>query len=123
MRDIRELSKGSSMDQSKLSRRRFISQVAVAVPVSTVMLRQTARAQDAPPVTADDPTAKALLYVEDAANVDTTNPLAARYTAGQNCANCLQSPGPAGSGRLLCNLFPGKSVAEGGWCTAWAAKP
>jgi High potential iron-sulfur protein len=110
------------MDPSKLSRRRFISQVAVGVPVTAITLRQTARAQELPPVTGDDPTAKALLYVEDATTVDTSNPLAARYQAGQDCANCLQSPGASGS-RLACNLFPGKSVAPGGWCTAWAMKP
>ena len=111
------------MDHSKLNRRTFITQVAVAVPVTAITLRQTARAQDLPPVTSDDPTAKALFYVEDAANVDTSNPLAARFEPGQDCANCLQSPGPDGNGRLQCNLFPGKSVAAGGWCTAWAAKP
>jgi hypothetical protein len=111
------------MDQSKLSRRKFLSNVAVAVPVTAITLRQTAEAQDLPHVTADDPTAQALLYVEDASNVDTSNPLAARYEAGQNCANCVQIQGEDGAEWRPCNLFPGKSVHAAGWCSAWAAKP
>ena len=111
------------MDHKKLSRRRFISNVAVAVPVTAITLRQAAHAQDLPHVTADDPTAQALLYVHDAANVDTSNPLAARYEAGQTCANCVQIQGEEGAEWRPCALFPGKSVAAGGWCTAWVAKP
>jgi len=111
------------MDHSKLSRRRFISQVAVAVPVTAITLRQAAHAQDLPQVTLDDPTAKALLYVHDATQVDASNPLAARYAAGQSCANCVQIQGEDGAEWRPCNLFPGKSVSAAGWCSAWAAKP
>jgi hypothetical protein len=111
------------MDQSKLSRRRFISHVAVTVPVTAITLRQAARAQDLPHVTADDPTAQALLYVDDATQVDTSNPLAARYEEGQTCANCVQLQGEEGADWRPCNLFPGKLVSVKGWCTAWAAKP
>ncbi len=110
------------MDKRKLSRRRFLGNVAVAVPVTAITFRQ-ARAQDLPPVELDDPTAQALLYVHDAADVDTSNPLAARYEAGQTCDNCVQIQGPDGAEWRPCNLFPGKSVAGAGWCSAWAAKP
>ena len=111
------------MDQSKLSRRKFLSNVAVAVPVTAITLRQTAQAQDMPPVALDDPTAQALLYVHDAANVDTSNPAAARYEAGQTCANCVQIQGNDGDEWRPCPLFPGKSVAAAGWCSVWAPKP
>lgn len=111
------------MDHSKLSRRRFISNVAVAVPVTAITFRQAAHAQDLPPVELDDPTARALLYVHDAANVDTSNALAARYEAGQTCANCVQIQGEEGAEWRPCALFPGKSVNAAGWCTAWVAKP
>ena len=111
------------MDQSKLSRRKFLSNVAVAVPVTAVTLRQTAHAQDLPHVTADDPTAQALLYVDEASAVDTSSPLAARYEVGQTCANCVQIQGEDGAAWRPCNLFPGKSVSASGWCTAWALKP
>jgi len=110
------------MHQNKLSRRKFIGTVAVAIPVTAITVRQ-AHAQDLPPVAADDPTAKALLYVHDAANVDSSNPLAARYEAGQTCANCVQIQGEDGPEWRGCNLFPGKSVNAAGWCSAWAPKP
>lgn len=111
------------MDQSKLSRRKFLSSVAVAVPVTAITLRQTARAQDLPPVELDDPTAMALYYKHDVADIDTSSPQAARYMPGQNCANCVQIQGTDGDEWRPCALFPGKSVAAAGWCSVWAAKP
>ncbi len=112
------------MDQSKLSRRKFLSNVAVvAVPVTAISLRQTASAQDLPPVSEDDPTAVALYYKHDVADIDTSNPQAARYTDGQNCSNCVQIQGEDGAEWRPCALFPGKSVNANGWCSVWAAKP
>jgi hypothetical protein len=112
------------MDHSTLSRRRFLCNVAVvAVPVTAISLRQTASAQELAHVTLDDPTAKALLYVHDASQVDTSNPMAARYAAGQTCENCIQIQGDAGSEWRPCALFPGKAVASAGWCSVWALKP
>jgi len=111
------------MNQSRLSRRRFLGSVAVAVPVSAITLRQTAQAQDLPQLELDDAMAQALVYVHDAANVDTSNPLAARYMPGQTCANCVQIQGDDGAEWRPCALFPGKAVNAAGWCSVWAAKP
>lgn len=110
------------MDHCKLSRRRFLRNVAVAVPVTAITLRQPAQAQDLPPLALDDPMAKALYYVHDAADVDASNPLAARYMPGQTCANCVQLQGTEGAEWRPCALFPGKSVNAAGWCSIWAAK-
>jgi hypothetical protein len=111
------------MDHPKLSRRRFLSNVAVAVPVTAISLQQTAQAQDLPPVALDDPTALALYYKHDVADIDTSNPQAARYMPGQTCANCVQIQGNEGDEWRPCPLFPGKSVNAAGWCSVWAAKP
>ena len=111
------------MDPSKFSRRRFIRNAAVAFPVGIVVLEGTVHAQDVPHVTLDDPTAKALGYVEDVKNIDKANPVNARYEEGQTCANCIQLQGEAGAAWRPCNLFPGKLVAAGGWCSVWAKKP
>jgi len=111
------------MDQRNLTRRRFIRNAAVAFPVGIIALEQTALAQELPHVSLDDPTAKALLYTNDATTVDTSNPLAARYQAGQTCHNCVQLQGDDGPEWRPCALFPGKSVNVGGWCSAWAMKP
>ena len=111
------------MEQSKLTRRVFLRNAAVAFPIGAIVVESAALAQDLPHVELDDPTAKALLYVNDAAEVDKSNPLAARYAEGQHCGNCVQIQGEDGTEWRPCNLFPGKSVHVNGWCSAWAMKP
>jgi len=111
------------MERTRLSRRVFLRNAAVAFPIGAIVLERTASAQDLPHVELDDPTAKALLYVHDAKNVDTSNPLAARYEEGQHCANCVQIQGEDGAEWRPCALFPGKLVAAAGWCSVWAKKP
>ena len=116
----------------EVSRRRFLAQAAIAVPAGAVLLNAalagTAAAQAPaakaalPKLDVNDPTAKALLYVEDAAKVDRKNPLAARYTPDQKCSNCSQLQGKAGDAYRPCAIFPGKLVAAKGWCSVWAKK-
>lgn len=119
------------MNKPEVSRRRFLAQVAIAVPVGAALLDavvSTASAQAAAPAAApatlprldlNDPSAKALLYVEDASKVDRKNPLAARFTPDQNCANCSQIQGKDGDAFRPCAIFPGKLVASKGWCSVW----
>ncbi len=111
------------MDLSKLSRRRFLRNAAVAFPVGVVVLESTASAQDLPHVALDDPIAKTLLYVEDVKNIDRADSRNSKYEEGQTCANCIQLQGEAGAAWRPCNLFPGKLVAAAGWCTVWTKKP
>jgi hypothetical protein len=73
--------------------------------------------QPLPPVEADNATAKALGYVEDASKVDTAK--YKQYKADQVCNNCKLVQGKAGDARRPCQLFPGKSVAAKGWCAGW----
>jgi len=111
------------MDRSKLTRRRFLRNAAVAFPVGVVVLEGPAMAQEVPHLDPEDATAKALLYVPDAKDVDTSNPAAARFEEGQHCGNCVQLTGEEGAEWRPCNIFPGKLVAAAGWCSVWAAKP
>ncbi len=68
-------------------------------------------------LTEDDPQAKALAYVQDAATVDAEKYL--RYESGQACANCaLFLGGDAEQGG--CSIFPGKAVKATGWCSVYA---
>lgn len=97
---------------------RFAALPAVALPAVAIV-----RAQDLPRLDNGDPAAKALLYVEDAAHVDRTSPLAARYEPGQTCANCAQIKGDQGADWRPCGIFPGKLVAAAGWCSVWAPQP
>jgi hypothetical protein len=58
-----------------------------------------------------EPAAKALKYAEDARQAP---------TPGSTCANCALYQGAAGSARGPCQLFPGRDVVAGGWCSSWA---
>ena len=108
-------------DRRRLTRRRFVRNVAVGLPAGAIF--GTAKAQDMPRLTEDDPMAQALKYVHDAADVDTSDPLAARYEQGQTCVNCAQIQGEEGAEWRPCAIFPGKLVNANGWCSVWAAKP
>ena len=108
------------MSDKKLSRRRFLRDLTVTVPVSTLVLHGTAMAET-PKLTEDDPTAMALGYVDDAATTDTAK--WANYKAGQDCDNCLQIQGNEADDWRPCGIFPGKLVSGKGWCSVWVAKP
>ena len=97
-------------------RRRLLTRVALGmalIPLAGVPA--SANASDAPLVTADDPTAKALKYVSDAGKATDAKP-------GSTCANCRLYQGAAGATQGGCLLFPGKSVKSSGWCSSWTAK-
>jgi len=110
------------MSDKNFSRRTFIQSLAVALPAGAVVLQNEALAADMPKLDPNDPTAKALVYVPNAADVDTSNPLAARYEPGQVCANCAQIQGDEGAAWRPCGIFPGKLVSADGWCSVWVGK-
>ena len=61
----------------------------------------------------NEPQAKSLGYVEDAAKVDPkANP---NFKPGQHCANCLQVPtGKENGDWIPCNIFAGRQVVGQG---------
>ena len=123
------------MNKPEVSRRRFLAQVALAVPAGAVLLdavvTNQASAQAAAPAAPaklpklpkleeSDPSAKALGYVDNISKVDRKSPLAARFAPGQECDNCSQIQGKKGDAHRPCAIFPGKLVAAKGWCSVWA---
>lgn len=111
-----------TVSNQDLTRRRFLASVAMAVPASAVLANVAAAQQPLPKLDPNDPSAKALYYVEDHTKVDKKNPLAARYAPDQNCASCSQLQGKAGEAYRPCAIFPGKLVSANGWCSVWAKK-
>jgi hypothetical protein len=119
-------SQGADQTQSEpvvsLLRRRDVVVNALlgvaAIPVASLFVSRTLAA--APPLSEQDPQAKALGYVGDANKVDVKNN--PTFKPGQTCANCLQITGSNGEALRPCNLFPGKTVAAAGWCKAWVKK-
>ena len=99
------------------SRRRLLKKVAlgtVLIPIAGAAFT-TASAADLPLVSPDDPTAKALKYVDDGAKSKDAKP-------GSTCAHCALYPGAANSAQGGCLLFPGKAVKAGAWCSSWTKK-
>lgn len=98
------------------SRRRFfaLAGTGAAAAVVASALPRAAFAEDLPHLTIDDPTAKALNYIEDATKAP------APHQAGQVCANCNFFSGGGAFGP--CQLFPGKAVNAKGWCSGYAKK-
>jgi len=85
----------------------------ILIPATSLLGR--AAFADAPLVTTDDPTAKALKYVEDASKASDAKP-------GSRCANCSFYQGAPNSKQGPCTVFAGKQVKAAGWCSSWAAK-
>ena len=100
-----------------LSRRRFLTLAAAVAAVPVALHGREAVAADLPMVAADDPTAKGVGYVADAATVKSP-----AFKAGSNCSKCALYSGAAGAASGPCGIFPGKAVAAKGWCTAFAPK-
>lgn len=94
------------------SRRALIDSALRAIPflVALDLGINTASAATLPPLDPNDPTAKALGYVNSSAKPD------------QKCSTCAQYQGQAADPSGGCNIFAGKSVAAGGWCSVWAKK-
>jgi hypothetical protein len=105
------------------TRRDFLKVAAIgaaaSIPAGSLALRSSpVMAQDLPRLELDDPAAVALGYVHDASQVDTSR--FPRYAEGQACSNCSLIQGE-GDWRP-CAIFPGKLVANEGWCSAWVPK-
>ena len=98
-----------------LSRRHLLEKLAAAASLIGMAQLQSrsARAADAPPLSEDDPAAKAVKYVEDATKAKGAMP-------GSTCANCGLYTGKSGAKSGPCQIFPGKSVVAAGWCASWA---
>lgn len=91
------------------------------IPAMGLIAGAPALAADLTPLDTNDPTAKALGFVNDSSKVDAAaNPT---HTAAQKCGTCAQYLGKPGDARGGCNIFVGHSVPVGGWCKTWAKKP
>lgn len=107
------------------TRRDFLKAAAVGaatLPAAGLAARSASAAvpDGMPRLELDDPAAVALGYVHDVADVDRAR--FPRFEEGQYCGNCRLISGDAGEEWRPCSIFPGKLVANAGWCSAWVAK-
>lgn len=92
-------------EKSKLSRRTLLKGMAALPVVSFAGIQAASAAMLSP----DDPTAKALGYVEVSTIAD------------KHCGNCNLYTGSGGDAGP-CAIFPGKEVAAKGYCNSWIPK-
>jgi hypothetical protein len=90
-----------------------------AVPAANLLVR-TAKAQELPHLSEDDPTAKALMYVNDATTANRPDK-AGVPGADQFCHNCMFLQEGEGQWRP-CQIFPANTVNIDGWCVTWTPK-
>jgi hypothetical protein len=100
-----------------VTRRAIIKNMSLAAGLSATLPWRGSRSAEPNRLDVNDPTALALGYVENAAQVDVKKYPA--YVQGSNCENCLQLQGSAGNNYRPCSLFPGKLVSVSGWCKSW----
>ena len=102
-------------------RRRFLGQIALGAAMLPLLGLPPAQAADLPHLSPDDPTAKALGYVNDASQL--TAQKEPTFKAGSQCSKCaLFQPATASGDWAGRGAFPGKAVNKNGWCRAFAAK-
>ena len=100
-----------------LTRRHFVQSAGAAATVMVAGLSGRVAASELPRVDEDDAMAKALSYVHDAKSVDASIRPSDRF-----CYNCALYTGTPEDEWAGCGIFPGKSVAGAGWCSAWSPK-
>ena len=100
------------------SRRAFLALCGTAALTAALPLKVIAAA----PAKLDinDPTARALGYVDDASKLKVGQE--ATFKAGSHCGSCaLYTKTQEKAGHAPCGAFGGKLVANKGWCRAYAA--
>jgi len=95
-------------------RRQIVARLLTAVVVAPLALLRSRRAKaaDLPLLDPSSPAARKLKYVSDARQAKAT-------AKGNSCSNCGLYQGADGSKQGPCQLFPGKDVLAGGWCSSW----
>ena len=108
------------MTPTDTSRRRFL-QLALTGAAALSLGKSGFATAGVPHLAVDDPTAKALSYVENAAKIDPAKDAA--FKKDSTCASCsLFQAAQTEGGYAPCAAFPGKAVSAKGWCRAYAAK-
>jgi len=108
-------------DRTNFQRRTFLKVSCLAVmPAGLATHAGMTLAAGAPHVSENDPTAKALGYVDDATKADKKK--FPNYKEGETCANCQNFEGKGNVAWGPCKIFPGKDVNAKGWCNAYVKK-
>ncbi len=113
---------GALSRRALLKRAAYVAGAAAGAAAGSAALLSSPPSRAAEPTRLDpkDPAAAARGYVENATEVDAKK--YPSYVKGSSCEDCLLLQGAAGPSYRPCSLFPGKTVAVGGWCSGWTAE-
>lgn len=101
------------------TRRSFLIRLATLAGIAP--LAPKLLAQKATELEESDPTAQALGYRKDTAQVDGKKyPM---HKPENKCSGCVLYTGKPGEAKGPCSAFANKLVTEKGWCMAFAKKP
>lgn len=101
-----------------LTRRLFVKTAGAVTALGATSLHSLkARADELQRLSEDNDMARALNYKHDAQSVDAAMRASDRY-----CYNCALFAGADDDAWPGCSIFPDKSVAGRGWCSAWSPK-
>jgi hypothetical protein len=95
------------------ARRAVLFRLGAGVAILPLALLRSGPARADEPLSEEDPKAKEVGYVEDVAR-------AKGAKVGASCTSCALYSGAKGSVSGPCQLFPGKLVKAGGWCSSWS---
>jgi len=93
--------------------------LALMLPTFTRLSSGQAWAQDNK-LDPESAQAKALGYAHNHEEVDKA--AFPGYEAGEHCGNCQLANGDLSADWVGCGIFPGKQVANQGWCSAWVQR-
>lgn len=89
---------------------------AACMPWRAASAKQQDSEAALPHLSPDDPVAKSLKYVNDAANAGPAR------TDGAACHSCRFFKGKGTTGWGPCQIFPNNTVNAQGWCSVWMMK-
>ena len=110
----------NAVSGNAVSRRALVQNLVAAAAAVSILRGAKSGAAELPHLSVKDPSAVAVGYVEDAAQVDAKK--YPTHVKGSSCDNCLLLQGASGAAYRPCNLFAGKLVSAAGWCSGWSAE-
>lgn len=112
--------KGDAMKTTRRETTKLILGALASVPVVSLVAAAAAEAQQLPHLMDSDPSAKALMYFDDAKKAPRSDKSGVAADQ-QFCHTCMFLQAGTGQWRP-CQIFPANLVNIDGWCLTWTPK-
>jgi hypothetical protein len=112
--------KGNVMKTTRRETTKLLLGALASVPVVSLVASAAAEAQELPHLMESDPSAKALMYHDDATKAPRADKSGVPADQ-QFCHSCMFLQQGTGQWRP-CQIFPANTVNIDGWCLTWTPK-